>query len=117
MAGPVARWEALLEDLQEDAWDSDDFLGQTQLDLGVGAAVAALSVTGCVPVMSCRGGPGHQELYPLVILRARPQYLPALLAAAERADCGLANQGEGLELYAHDVRQLVAFARALLGSD
>lgn len=116
-SGAAAPQEAVLDALQEEAWDLDDFLGETQLNLGVGAAVAALSAIGCLPVMSCRGGPDHQELYPLVIFRALPAHLPRLLAAAEQAGCGLTNQGEGLELYAHDVRHLVACARALLAAE
>ena len=111
----AAGREALLLALEERAYEAEGFLGETQLDLGVASAVAALSALGCVPAMSCRGGPGHQEFYPQVIFGARAGQVPALLRAAEAAGCGLTNLEGGLEVCARDIRQIVAFARALIG--
>ncbi len=40
------------------------------LDAGVASLVVALAATGCCPVTSCSGDPGHTEEHPLVFFWA-----------------------------------------------
>ena len=88
---------------------------ETYLDLGVGAAVFALSAANCAPISSCSGGPGHHERYPLVAFYCRKGRLRNLLKAAELANCGLGNGVEGaLVVYAEDVGGLLTFAETLV---
>lgn len=86
------------------------------LDLGVASVVLALSAAGCVPFASCNGGPGHHELYPVVVCWARPQRVLDLLEIADEVGCGLENADDGAVLvYADDVLKMLAFARVLIG--
>ena len=88
---------------------------ETYLDLGVGAAVFALSAANCAPISSCSGGPGHHEPYPLVAFYCRRGRVRSLLKAAELANCGLVNGAEGaLVVYAEDVGGLLTFAETLV---
>ena len=88
---------------------------ETHLDLGVGAAVFALSAANCAPISSCSGGPGHHERYPLVAFYCRKGRVRNFLKAAELADCGLVNGAEGaLVVYAEDVGGLLTFAETLV---
>ena len=88
---------------------------ETYLDLGVGAAVFALSAANCAPISSCSGGPGHHERYPLVAFYCRKGRVRNLLKAAELADCGLVNGAEGaLVVYAEHVEGLLSFAEKLV---
>ena len=98
--------------------DEDDELYEELygLDLGVASAVLALSAAGCIPFASCNGGPGHLELYPVVVCWARVQRVLDLLEVAEEAGCGLENANDGAVLvYADDVHKMLAFARILIG--
>lgn len=88
------------------------------LDIGVAGATAALSAAGCTPFASCNGGAFgdiHHEAYPLVAFCARTEHLPLLLPIAEAVGVGLERTGPGdLLLYARDIRQLMAFSKAML---
>lgn len=87
---------------------------EAYLDLGVGAAVLALSAAGCAPISSCSGGPGHHEPHPLVAFHCRKGRVRNLLKAAELADCGLVNGVGNLILYAEHVNSLLCFAEILI---
>ena len=88
---------------------------ETYLDLGVGAAVFALSAANCAPISSCSGGPGHHERYPLIAFYCRKGRVRNLLKVAELANCGLVNGVEGgLVVYAEDVGGLLTFAETLV---
>lgn len=84
------------------------------LDLGVATTVAALSAAACVPFASCNGGAYgglNHETYPLVMFYARPQAVPHLLAAADRAGVGLESDSSGeVCVYADDIRRMRLFA-------
>jgi hypothetical protein len=94
------------------------------LDFGVGAAVAAISALGCVPVTSCRGPTlgrqPHAHPAPMIVFYARKRHIARLLSAVVEADCHIVNNGAKLELYADDLRKLHRFAivlRELLPGD
>ncbi len=100
------------QDEDEDIAESEAFFG---LDAGVASTVLALAAARCIPVSSCNGMPGHQELHPLVAFFCRPTRLPDLLAVADEAQCGLENASMGaLVVYAHDVTRMIEFARKLI---
>jgi len=90
------------------------------LDFGVGAAVAAISALGCVPVTSCRGPTlgrqPHAQPAPMVVFYARKHHVERLIGAVIEADCHIVNNGAKLELYADDLRKLHRFAIALRSS-
>ncbi len=110
---PAAELLAIEDELYE---EFDDAL--YGLDLGVAAAVAALSVVGCVPISSCNGGSfgdSHREQYPLVAMFASQSAIPAIKAAAQMADTGLENGQDGmLVVYANDIRKMMKFGSYLL---
>lgn len=87
------------------------------LDFGVGAAVAALSALGCIPVTSCRGPTlgthAHSQPAPMIVFYARKMHVAPLLEAVSEADCQIINNGAKVELYADDIRKLHRFAIAL----
>jgi hypothetical protein len=87
------------------------------LDFGVGAAIAALSALGCVPVTSCRGPTlgrrPHAQPAPMIVFYARKRHLAPLVEAVVEADCHIVNNGAKVEVYADDVRKLHRFAVAL----
>ena len=97
---------------------AEDPGGMMGLDVGVAAAVAALSAIGCMPFASCNGGAfggRHHEAYPLVAFCARPGHVPALMDAAVRAGVGLESDAAGdVVVYADDVRRMRGFAASLL---
>lgn len=85
------------------------------LDLGVAAAVAALSAAKCAPISSCNGSPGHNEAYPLVAFYCRKGRVRDIVKVAELTDCGLHNGDSGtLVVYAGNVQRLMNFAQALI---
>ena len=87
------------------------------IDFGVGAAVVALSVFGCIPVTSCRGPTlgmrMHSQPAPMIVFYARPSQVPALIEAVVAANCQIINNDAKLEIYADDVRKLHQFAITL----
>jgi hypothetical protein len=87
------------------------------LDFGVGAAVAAISALGGVPVTSCRGPTlgrrPHAQPAPMIVFYARKQHVARLIDAVVEADCHIVNNGAKLELYADDLRKLHRFAIVL----
>lgn len=104
-------------EIADERYESDEYLHG--LDLGVGAAVSALSAMGCVPASSCNGGVRretiHAEDFPLVAFFALPVSIPAIETAARSAGAGLYNGDEGeLVLYADTIGKLVAFAESAL---
>lgn len=88
------------------------------LDLGVASSVLALSAAQCVTFSSCNGGAlgdFHHEQYPLVTFFSRRKWIPVLLECTKKSGVGLENQNGGaLQLYADDLRKMVAFAKELL---
>ncbi len=114
----------LIDEGEYDPDDDDDELALLEaeepwhcLDVGVAAAVMALSAADCLPGTSCNGQPGHAEVHPLVVFRSVPERISVLLACAKEAKCGLINNENWpgtLILYADEIGPMVAFARHLL---
>jgi hypothetical protein len=109
---PIELWGQISDEM----WDEvEDEL--PPVDVGVMAAVAALSASRCVPCASCNGGflgEQHHEEFPLVTFFTYKAWLPLLLDAAQEADAGLDSGYSGsLLVYADDIWKMVAFARAL----
>ena len=99
----------------EMAISSEGYPGFYDLDVGVAAAVVALSAANCAPISSCNGEPSHHELYPLVAFYCRKGRVRDLLKAAELANCGLINGDSGiLVLHARHVDALMLFAAKLI---
>jgi hypothetical protein len=85
------------------------------LDVGVMAAVAALSAAGAVSTTSCRGHSDHGEPNPLVRFTADEHRLPLIRDACARSGSGLLLDHLGmLQLYAADALTLVEFARGMV---
>ncbi len=109
---PEREYEAIEEEQYEDP------AALYGLDLGVASSRVALSAARCVPFSSCNGGAygaRHHECYPLVAFFARPQILGLLLECAVTSKIGLVAEETGeLVAYAADVRQMRAFASALI---
>lgn len=110
-----AAAEQTFEDERE--IDEDSVEGLRGLDVGVGAAVTALSALGATPTISCNAGAfgaPHAASYPYVgfyLAEASPE---VLLELAERADLGLeARDGLG-HLYARSLSDLQRFAELAL---
>ena len=94
----------------------DSFLEQTELDfdLGVNAAVIALSVVGAAPISSCNGGwfgDWHSSSVPHILFSIAPCDVGVVLEAAEVANCGIINNGRHAEIYADKLPKLLDFAR------
>ena len=99
----------------EEAMCDEELFRLGGLDLGVAAAVVALSAANCAPIASCNGGAGHHEAYPCIAFYCRENRLPDLLKAAELAGCGLESSGDGsVVLYANSVVPLLLFAEMLI---
>lgn len=93
----------------------DEYYALYGLDVGVAAAVVALSAANCAPFTSCNGGAGHQEAHPCIGLYCRKGRVRNLLKAAEFARCGLASRESGIVvLYAESVAPLLLFADKLI---
>ncbi len=93
----LARSTGDLRVTAESMSDSEiDSLGG--LDLGVAAAVAALSAAQCAPISSCNGTPSHNEGYPLVAFYCRKGRVRDVLNVAERTNCGLLNRDLGARI-------------------
>lgn len=94
----------------------DEYYALYGLDVGVAAAVVALSAANCAPFTSCNGEVRHHEAHPCIGFYCRKGRVRNLLKAAEVARCGLVN-GEGgfLVLYAASVAPLLLFAEELIG--
>jgi hypothetical protein len=87
------------------------------LDLGVAAAVLALSAMGCVTITSCNGGflnDSHHEEHPLVVFYAEPDHTEFLLKAAAAAGVGISNGGGAITVWANDIWDMHKFARELV---
>ena len=87
-------------------------------DVGVGSAVYALYLLGCLPFSSCNGGAFgslHGEDYPLIAFYPSEDSAPVLARLTERLNMGIDNGDEGqLILYSDDIRKMLAFAEATL---
>jgi len=110
---PEETYDAIEEKLYE---EFDDLYG---LDLGVAAAVVALSAGRCIPFSSCNAGAFggfHHEIHPVVAFYARPKMSGLLLECAEEAGCGLQNGiGGHLIVYDKTILGVMAFAKAVSG--
>lgn len=108
--------EVEYDEINDDFYEDDE--GLYGLDLGVAAAVVALSAARCIPFSSCNGGAfggGHLELHPLVAFYARPAHLETLLSAADEAGCGLENGSNGcLVIFAGSIEALRTFAAGMI---
>jgi hypothetical protein len=97
--------------------DEDSVEGLRGLDVGVGAAVTALSALGATPTISCNAGAfgaPHAASYPYVGFYLSEASPDVLLELAERADVGLeARDGLG-HLYARSLSDLARFAELAL---
>ena len=100
----------------EESLSDEEYCAIHGLDIGVAAAVVALSAANCAPFSSCNGGVGHHEAHPCIGFYCRKGRVRTLLKAAEIAGCGLANGEYGfLVLYAQSVAPLLLFAEKLIG--
>lgn len=118
----IARIESATDpkdeyDKMEEQW-YEHSPGLYGLDLGVASSVVALSAARTLPFSSCNAGVfggRHYERHPLVAFFARPQMLGLLLECAVTSEIGLVVVKTGeLVAYATDVRQMRAFASALI---
>lgn len=99
-----------LFDLLDRQYDESEL----EFDVGVNAAVVAISAAGGAPISSCNGGwfgDDHSSSVPHILFSVSPATLAPIQAAAEAADCGLINNGRHAELYANELSKLLAFAR------
>ena len=93
----------------------DEYHALYGLDVGVVAAVVALSAANCAPFTSCNGGVGHHEAHPCIGFCCRKGRVRNLLKAAEFARCGLVSRESGfVVLYADSVAPLLLFADKLV---
>lgn len=102
---------AIAELLDEHALESE-----SPFDIGVTAAVVAISYAGGAPITSCNGGwfgRVHSSGFPHVLFSIAGEDIGPLPDAAEVADCGLTNDGPHAELYADDLPKLLRFAQAI----
>jgi hypothetical protein len=87
------------------------------LDLGMGAAVFALSAAGCATLVSCSGhfGEGRWIEFPTVQFAADAARVEILLQIAESADCGMTDSYEGLvEVWARTIDEMLDFAEGVI---
>ena len=111
---PQREAEALFGELDDAANDSDEYplLG---LDLGVAAAVLALSAMGQIPALSCNGGAfggTHRGEHPYVAFYAKPSSVQALISLAREAGAGMSDRDGLAVLYGRTVTALQDFALA-----
>ena len=100
----------------EESLSGEEYCALYGLDVGVAAAVVALSAANCAPFASCSGGVGHHEAHPCIGFYCRKGRVRNLLKAAESARCGLGDGEYGfLVLYAQSVAPLLLFADKLIG--
>ncbi len=88
-------------------------------DAGMSAAVVALSATGYTPISSCNGGTigndSHSMEVPNILFAAGPKSNSEVVwEAAVRADLGLLENGEFVEIYADQVLKFHSFAAEIL---
>lgn len=86
---------------------------ESSFDVGVTAAVVAISTIGGVPISSCNGGwfgDDHRSSVPHVLFSITPEELDIVQRAAAAADCGLKNNKAHAELYADELPKLLRFA-------
>ena len=103
------------EEIEEAVFPEEDFWG---LDIGVIAAVMALSALGAVTVSSCNAGGfggAHVERFPLVAMFLPPDAATEVMTIAEAADVGLDMLPGGLvRLYGRTDYDLHRFAEIAL---
>ena len=88
-----------------------EFRLQSELDLGVAAAVLMLNASGCPTLYSCNG---HQTGYPYVVFWAHHEYLALLIAVARSSRVGIINGVDGcLEVFAGSRDGLLLFAEEI----
>jgi hypothetical protein len=105
----------------EDRLDGDledwELLGTYGLDLGVAAAVPALSASGCVTSTSCRGHAGRSgpdRYYPKVRFLSDRVRGELVSRAAASAGCGFGVDDEGVGMiWAPSVAEMMDFAAEL----
>ena len=86
---------------------------ESTFDVGVAAAVVAISMVGGAPISSCNGGwfgDDHSSSVPHILFSITPEELDIVQRAAAAADCGLTNNGPHAELFADDLPKLLRFA-------
>lgn len=86
---------------------------ENPFDVGVAAAVVAISMVGGVPISSCNGGwfgDDHSSSVPHILFSIAPAEIGIIQTAAEAAACGLTNNGAYAELYADELPKLLNFA-------
>ena len=100
----------------EESLSNEEYSKLYGLDVGVAAAVVALSASNCAPFASCNGGAGHHEVHPCISFFCRKGRVASLVKAAKLARCGLTNGVSGFAvLYARDTAPLLLFAEKLIG--
>ncbi|MGY1868214.1 MULTISPECIES: hypothetical protein [Nocardia] len=99
---------------EQEAGDDFDYLFRG-MDVGVAGLVFVLSAAGYATCYSCRGHAGMMtDRVPQVRLATEPDRLELLVGYAERAECGLETDGDGLvTAYAPTVLSLHKLARLM----
>jgi hypothetical protein len=106
--------ELLYSAAEQEAGDGPDDLFRG-MDVGVAGLVFVLSAAGYATCYSCRGHAGiMSDRVPQVRLATEPDRLELLVGYAERAECGLATDGDGLvTAYAPTVLSLHKLAKLM----
>lgn len=108
---------AVLDEL-ETATEGDEYplLG---LDLGVAAAVLAISAAGQIPVLSCNGGAfggAHRGEHPYVAFHAQPEAIAQIMACARAVGAGLSDRDGLAVVYGRTIGVLRTFALEMFKS-
>jgi len=117
---------ALLQGLSDTGWITDaaeelleeyfsDYSEIAGFDVGMGAAVYALSAAGATPISCCNGGTigqgHHSETVPSILFAAGRDFRPELIMkSAEAADLGLVPNGEFAEIFADQILKFHDFS-------
>lgn len=106
--------ELLYSAAEQEAGDGPDDLFRG-MDVGVAGLVFVLSAAGYATCYSCRGHAGIMtDRVPQVRMATEPDRLELLVGYAERAECGLETDGDGLvNAYAPTVLSLHKLARLM----
>lgn len=103
----------------EECWISEDGDGPEieGLDLGVASAVVALSVIGCIPFNSCKGGAfggDHDASAPVVGFYARPEQLQTICDVSASRDVTLCAERGALWLSSSSPEAMMSWAANLM---
>lgn len=109
--GDLAEWQ-----LNEEFQDTTIAEEMADIDLGLMGAVAAVSASGCCPLTSCNGCPGHWSKEPLLRFWCPAKAWPRVRRAAVSTGVSLKGHGGcGIAAYHRDDwRAIREFGKALI---